>query len=88
MGELLFSHQWSFGHPDPASEQLEVAQTFLGKVGEGEHQSRGCRRTEDFRVPPQGSNRFLQFAVTEEQIAEDVKSGYVWLDCPSVPRGR
>ena len=89
MGKVFFlSHQWtSFGHPDPASEQLEVAQTFLGKVGEGQIRSLFATEEEWLAFHYKESNRFLQFdPVTEEQIAEDVKSGYVWLDFASVPQ--
>merc|ERR1719473_1047354 len=89
MGEVFFlSHQWtSFSHPDPEAEQLEVAQGFLSKVGEGKIKSLFATQEEWLAFHYKESNRFLNFdVVDEEQIAADVNEGYVWLDYASVPQ--
>jgi hypothetical protein len=89
MGRVFFlSHQWtSFSHPDPKSEQLKVAQSFLTKVAEGKIRSLFATEEEWLAFHYKESNRFLQFdPVTEEGIAADAKNGYVWLDYASVPQ--
>ena len=89
MGRCFFmSHQWtSFSHPDPQAEQLTVAQTFLSKVGKGQIRSLFATEEEWLAFHYKEANRFLQFdVVTEEQIADDVSNGYVWLDYASVPQ--
>ena len=89
MGRVFFlSHQWtSFSHPDPESEQLCVAQTFLGKVGKGQLRSLFSTEEEWLAFHYKESNRFFQFdVVTEEGMADDVNGGYVWLDYASVPQ--
>ena len=89
MGRVFFlSHQWtSFVHPDPKSEQLEVAQTFLNKVAKGMIKSLFATQEEWEAFHYKEANWFLHFdPVTEEEMAEDVKNGYVWLDYASVPQ--
>lgn len=89
MGGVFFlSHQWtSFSHPDPLSEQLKVAQEFLGKIGEGKIKSLFATEEEWLAFHYKETNRFLQFdPVSEEQMASDMKNGYVWLDFASVPQ--
>jgi len=89
MGKVFFlSHQWtSFSHPDPASEQLDVAQSFLTKVAAGQSRSLFATREEWEAFHFKESNRFLHFdVVTEEQMADDATTGYIWLDYASVPQ--
>lgn len=89
MGGVFFlSHQWtSFSHPDPMSEQLDVAQKFLGKIRDGKIRSLFATDEEWKAFHYKESNRFLQFdPVGEEEMANDVSAGYVWLDFASVPQ--
>ena len=89
MGRVFFlSHQWtSFSHPDPESEQLKVAQEFLGKVKEGRIKELFATEEEWLAFHHKEVNRFLQYeVVTEQQMADDVSDGYVWLDFASVPQ--
>ena len=82
MGKVFFlSHQWtSFSHPDPEGEQLDVAQGFLSKVGEGKIRSLFATKEEWLAFHQKETNRFLKFdCVEEEEIAKDVNEGYVWL---------
>ena len=78
MGRVFFlSHQWtSFSHPDPASEQLKVAQEFLGKVKEGKIRELFATEEEWLAFHHKEVNRFLQYeVVTEQQMADDVSDG-------------
>merc|ERR1719506_1138374 len=78
MGGVFFlSHQWtSFSHPDPLSEQLEVAQGFLGKCSEGKVRSLFATEEEWLAFHHKESNRFLNLTpVGEEEMANDVKHG-------------
>ena len=89
MGRVWFmSHQWtSFSHPDPASEQLTVAQKLIKTIMDGKARSIFATEEEWQGYITREANRFLNFPVlTAEQLAEDAAKGYVWLDYASVPQ--
>jgi len=91
MGRVWFmSHQWtSFSHPDPAAEQLTVAQKLVKTIMDGKARSIFATEEEWQGYITREANRFLNFPViTAEQLAEDAKKGYVWLDYASVPQAR
>lgn len=89
MGRVWFmSHQWtSFSHPDPAAEQLTVAQKLIKTIMDGKARSIFATEEEWQGYITREANRFLNFPVlTPEQLAEDATKGYVWLDYASVPQ--
>ena len=89
MGRVWFmSHQWtSFSHPDPGSEQLDVAQQLMKTVMAGKMRDIFATEEEWQGYITREANRFLNFPVlTAEQLAEDAAKGYVWLDYASVPQ--
>ena len=89
MGRVWFmSHQWtSFSHPDPAAEQLTVAQKLVKTIMDGKARSIFATEEEWQGYITREANRFLNFPVlTAEQLAEDALKGYVWLDYASVPQ--
>ena len=91
MGRVWFmSHQWtSFSHPDPAAEQLTVAQKLVKTIMDGKARSIFATEEEWQGYITREANRFLNFPVlTAEQLAEDATKGYVWLDYASVPQAR
>jgi hypothetical protein len=91
MGRVWFmSHQWtSFSHPDPSAEQLTVAQKLLKTIMAGKARSIFATEEEWQGYVTREANRFLNFPVlTAEQMAQDAKEGYVWLDYASVPQAR
>ena len=91
MGRVWFmSHQWtSFSHPDPAAEQLTVAQKLVKTIMDGKARSIFATEEEWQGYITREANRFLNFPeITAEQLAEDATKGYVWLDYASVPQAR
>lgn len=91
MGRVWFmSHQWtSFSHPDPGSEQLDVAQQLMKTVMAGKMRDIFATEEEWQAYITKEANRFLNFPeLTAEGVAEDAKHGYVWLDYSSVPQAR
>jgi hypothetical protein len=89
MGRVWFmSHQWtSFSHPDPAAEQLTVAQKLVKTIMDGKARSIFATEEEWQGYITREANRFLNFPeLTAEQLAEDATKGYVWLDYASVPQ--
>ena len=90
MGDRVFfiSHQWtSFSHPDPKGEQLRTAQQLLRTIGDGKLRDIFATQEEYEAYYYKEVNRFMQFPkASAEVMAEEVGSGYVWLDFASVPQ--
>ena len=92
MGDRVFfiSHQWtSFSHPDPKGEQLRTAQQLLRTIGDGKLRDIFATQEEYEAYYYKEVNRFMQFPkASPEVMAEEVGSGYVWLDFASVPQSQ